>query len=256
LKQNSLENWVLISFAPYMRANHAFYGLIFLNFLGACYAKTEPEFRPAIIGTGRRSLVNLIDTNSLMKQGQGNAMVMFTCVVSSLGHTSKYYTRVYGATPGSEALVKELFGKIGQASFLPAIYSYAPQTAVVSGTVVFVVTQGKPHLAIYLNQEMDDLKRGNDFIAPQLLLLPGSNLNEIDYPARAGGAYGTFAARMDIDASGKVTRCNKIYEYPPGLDHGAKMTMQIRGATFLPGYRNGKPVACSFTFGVHRVPAL
>lgn len=36
------------------------------------------EFRPALLGHHRRSLVNLIDTQGLMKRGQKDAIVMFS----------------------------------------------------------------------------------------------------------------------------------------------------------------------------------
>jgi hypothetical protein len=233
-----------------VRANHALHGLFFLISFGVSYATEQPELRPALVYPGPRSLANLIDTKSLMKQGQGNAMVMFTCVVSPTAGTARYYTRVYGGTPGSEALTKEVLGKIDRATFRPAIYHHTPQTAIVNGTVVFVVAQGKPRLAGYLNQEMDDLTRGNDFGAPQLLFLSGTKFTGFHYPAKAGGGPGTVAIRMNIDANGKILGTKLLYEHPQGMDFGAQAMMEVRDATFLPGYRNGKPVSCSFTLPI------
>ena len=34
---------------------------------------------------------------------------------------------------------------------------------------MFLVKEGKPHLRVYMNQNHDDIAKGNDFIAPQLL---------------------------------------------------------------------------------------
>src|SRR5215212_301990 len=66
----------------FSRSRHAA-ALLFLSF-GSLSAETLPEFRPALLGHGRRSMVNLINAESLMKRGQGDAIVMFSCGVSAL----------------------------------------------------------------------------------------------------------------------------------------------------------------------------
>src|SRR5207237_5930885 len=38
-----------------------------------------PEFRPALLGTGPDSLINKIDTADLIKKGQKDAAIMFSC---------------------------------------------------------------------------------------------------------------------------------------------------------------------------------
>ena len=48
-------------------------------------AELLPEFRPALIANTKRSLINAIDVQSLARRGQGNATVMFSCLVSTLG---------------------------------------------------------------------------------------------------------------------------------------------------------------------------
>ncbi|MBX6326202.1 MAG: hypothetical protein IRY93_09230, partial [Chthoniobacterales bacterium] len=44
-----------------------------------------PEFRPALIGSGPHALINTIDTADLIKKGQKDAAVMFTCLVAPTG---------------------------------------------------------------------------------------------------------------------------------------------------------------------------
>lgn len=235
-----------------MHASPLLRGLIFLILLGGFTAQAASEFRPAVLAPGRSSLVNLIDTKALMKHGQGSGMVMFTAVIATRGDTRRYFTRVYGGTPGTEVLTKELIGKIDRAIFHPALYRGTPQDAMISGTVVFAVAEGKPHLRVYLNQEKEDLKKDNDFIAPQLIFLPGTWFNKegLRYPAKANGQAGTVAVRLDIGLDGKVNGQKLLYEAPKGMDFGGQVMMDIKEATFLPGYRNGKPVSCSFTLSV------
>jgi hypothetical protein len=38
----------------------------------------EPPVRPALIGSGPKALINLIDTNKLMEKGQGNGLLNFS----------------------------------------------------------------------------------------------------------------------------------------------------------------------------------
>ena len=174
---------------------------------------------------------------------------MFSAVISTKGDTRAYYTRVYGGTPGTEILTKELIGKIDRAIFHPALYRGTPQDTMIFGTVVFAVVEGKPHLRIYLNQEKEDLKKGSDFIAPQLVFLPGTWFSKegFRYPARANGQAGTVAVRLDIGVDGKVNGQQLVYESPKGMDFGGQVMMDVKEATFLPGYRSGKPVSSSFT---------
>jgi hypothetical protein len=118
--------------------------------LGDLSAEELPRFRPAVLGTGPKSLVNLIDTDSLMKKGQGDATVQFECGVSRQGEG--WGTVIDGRTSGSYQLEKELFFQLeNRALFVPAIYENKKEEVILYGTVVFKIIQGKPHLRIFLN---------------------------------------------------------------------------------------------------------
>lgn len=220
--------------------------LLFLIFIASANG-ADVQSRPALMVQGKSSLVNLIDSDSLMKKGQGTGMVFFSTVVGTGGDTRKYYTRVYGGTPNTELLTREIIGKIDRSLFHPALYHSTAQEAMICGTVAYAVVEGKPHLRIYLNQEMEDLKKSNDFIAPQLLFLTGTQF-QLHHPT-LGQIAGVATVRMSIDETGNITGMKLEYESPKGKDFGGQLMMDLRkDAKFLPGYRNGKPVACSFTF--------
>jgi hypothetical protein len=207
----------------------------------------EPEFRPALLTQGRRSLINLINTESLMKRGQGSAIVMFSCGVTSLGRG--YSMQVYRAGANSELLQKEILGQIVRAEFEPAVYRHNRVGVWIDGTVSFVVTNGKPHLRIFLNQEQQDLAAGNDFIAPQFAFVPGNTkFRGIYSPPNAPGHDAVVTVALDVDATGKVNSAKVVYENPPNMGLGAAVADPIRDALFIPGFRNGKPVACRFTW--------
>jgi hypothetical protein len=234
--------------------------LLFLTLLGNIHAK-DPDFRPALMIQGSSGLANLIDGESLMKQGQGTAMVHFTVRVSTggstrlavtaSGNTIKAWTIAYGGTSNADRLQREVANKIDRAIFYPAIYRGTPQAALIFGTVVFAVVEGKPHVRVYLNQDFDEIKSNHDFIAPQLVLLPGTKFKGVDWPQKAPYVPATVGIRMNIDATGKITGMNLEYESPKGMDFGGQTMMDLKDATFMPGYRNGKPVSCSFSLPFH-----
>jgi len=230
-----------------LRARH-FISFLLLGLLapdGA--AEALPEFRPALLGHHKRSLVNLIDTQALMKRGQKDAIVMFECGITKLG--AGVNSRTYRESPNSELLKRELMGRLDQAQFEPAVYRHAYVGVYVHGTVNFFIREGKPHLRIFLNQSDDDLKSGRDFIEPQFAFVPNNtNFKGIYYPPHAPGHAGVASLKLKVDPTGRVEAASVVYEHPPGMNFGPQAVGPIRHALFIPGFRNGKPVACEFTW--------
>ena len=227
-----------------------FLTVAFLSFMAAnSIAADLPEYRPALLGRGPRSLVNLINTESLMKRGQRDAIVMFSCGVNSVGRG--YSMQVFRCSPNSEMLQKEILGRIVQAEFEPAVHKHTRVGVWIDGTANFFVVNGKPHLRIFLNQEEADLKHGNDFIAPQFAFVGGNPaFKGIYWPQGAPGREGVGSATLDVDATGKVLSSKVAYEYPAGAGFGAAVAGPVRDALFIPGFRNGKRVQCRFTWSV------
>jgi hypothetical protein len=212
-------------------------------------AQSLPKYRPALLGHGKRSLVNLINVESLMKRGQKDAIVMFSCGVSVLGRG--YSMQVYRAAPNSELLQKELLGQIVRAEFEPAVYNHVRVGVWIDGTVSYFIRNGKPHLRVFLNQEESDLASGKDFISPQFAFVRGNlAFKGIYWPANAPGHEGVGAVTLDVDETGRVLSAKVSYEHPPGLGFGAAVAGPVRDALFIPGFRNGKPVRCRFTWPV------
>ena len=209
-------------------------------------AESLPQFRPALLGRHAKSLVNIIDTQGLMKRGQGDGFVMFGCAVSQYG--DGYWSRTYRASPNTEALQKEVLDRINQAMFQPAVYKGGHVGVYLTGSVVFAVRDGKPHLRIFLHQEEDELKRGTDFIAPQwAFAAPGNTkFDGIYYPPQAPGRAGVASLKLSVNETGQVQSASVIYEHPPGMGFGKQAVGPIRDAAFIPGFRNGNPVSCQF----------
>src|SRR6266516_7346987 len=69
-----------------------------------------PEFRPALLGTGLDSLINRIDTADLIKKGQKDAAIMFSCLVAPTGDIVR--SGAYRGTPGSKLLSEEVLKRL------------------------------------------------------------------------------------------------------------------------------------------------
>jgi hypothetical protein len=205
------------------------------------------QFRPALLGHHKQSLINTIDTQMLLKRGQGDGFVMFGCMVSKSG--GGYWSRTYRSSANTELLQKEVLGRIDQAMFEPAVIKGNRVAVYLLGSVVFAVRDGKPHLRIFLHQEEGDLKKGTDFVAPQFAWDPtNSKFRGIYYPPSAPGSSGVAAVKLSVNEIGQVQAASVIYEHPAGVGFGGQTAGAIRDATFIPGFRNGRPMPCQFTW--------
>ncbi len=157
-------------------------------------ASASAQTRPALLGQHRSSLVNVIDRELLLKRGQGDAILMFTCAIDPVGQG--YGLQTYRESPDSGELKKHLLDRYQRALFVPALLHGRPQMVVMFGTVIFSVMEGKPRLVIFLNQEEEEIRQARDFIAPQVTFTAGSRFRGIFYPPGVKAA-GAVAAAVD-----------------------------------------------------------
>ena len=210
-------------------------------------AETLPDRRPALIGAGPGSLVNLIDTEALFRKGQRDAWVMFECGVAGDGYAfgSDFFT----ASPNADLLRNEIRKRLRQTRLIPAVYNHKRTSAWFMGTAVFVVTNGRPHLRLYAHQDLDEIKRGADFVAPQLIFVPNrdySNWPHFPTVATHDEAAGVVKLRHTVDANGKTTDVQVVSE-PQGYQLGDYLKKVLPRLDFSPPYRNGKPIATTYT---------
>jgi TonB family protein len=213
-----------------------------------------PMYRPALLGTGPDSLVNRIDTADLMKKGQKDAAIMFSCLVVITGDIA--WSETYRGTPGSKLLEEEVLKRLANAKFIPAIHNHQPVTVFFYGTVVFSIVNGKPRLRIFSNQQLEELKKESDFIDPQPYFGQDSKFAGIHYPDTGSTVRltGVASLALDVDAAGNLKSIQLVSESPPLLGFGDEAISDFNGAKFIPAFRNGQPVESKVTLPIYFVP--
>jgi TonB family protein len=216
---------------------------------------TLPEFRPALIGTAPNSLINEIDTADLIKKGQKEAAVMFSCLVAPTGNVVR--SGAYRGTRGSELLEQELLKRLATADLVPAIYNHQPVIAVFYGTVKFAVVNGKARLRLFANQQLEELDKETDFIDPQPYVGQDSKFTGLHYPetGSAVAVTGVVELALNVDAKGNLKNIQVLSEEPPLLGFGDAALSDFSGAKFIPAFRNGQPVECNVKIPVFYKPS-
>jgi TonB family protein len=213
------------------------------------------EFRPALIGTAPDSLINTIDTADLIKKGQKEAAVMFSCLVAPTGDVVR--SGAYRGTRGSELLEQELLKRLARAKFVPAIYNDAKVISIFYGTVKFAVANGKPRLRIFANQQLDQLDKETDFIDPQPYVGPDSKFTGVHYPetGSAVAVTGVVELALNVDARGNLQSMQVVSEEPPLLGFGEAAISDFTDAKFIPAFRNGQAVDSTVKIPVYYKPS-
>ena len=216
---------------------------------------TLPMYRPVLLGTGPDALINRIDSAGLIKQGQKDAAIMFSCSVKKDGTVLSVST--YRGTADSKLLEQEILKKLSAAAnpkFVPAIYNRIPVDAIYYGTVTFAIVNDKPRLRIFSNQERAELVKESDFIGPQPFWGGDSKFNGFHYPAGNSAPVevdGSAELQLKVDATGSLRDLKLLSEQPPFLGFGDAAFNDMSRARFIPAFRNGKPVECEVKIPVY-----
>jgi hypothetical protein len=223
--------------------------------VGSSKTATLPMYRPIVLGTGPDSLINRIDTADLVRKGQKDAAIMFSCSVKKDGSVVSIST--YRGTADSKMLEQEVLKKLSAAAnpkFIPAVYNHIPVDAIYYGTVTFMVINGKPRLRIFSNQERDELEKESDFIGPQPFWGGDSKFTGFHYPSPRNAPVmvnGSAELEAKIDAVGNLRELTLLSEEPPFLGFGDTAFDDLSKAKFIPAFRDGKPVACTVKLPVY-----
>jgi hypothetical protein len=213
-----------------------------------------PQYRPALLGTGPYSVINRMDRAGLIRDGQKDAQLFFCCSVDKEGVIVNTWT--YRQSPDSKLLERELVRCLDTAVFVPAVYNHELVHVLFYGTVTFKVVDGKPRLRIFANQEAEELKNENDFVGPQPFVGRASKFEGLHYPndAVTSELNGIVELALKVDPAGALKEMKVVFEYPPLVGFRRAAVEDFRVASFIPAFRDGKPVECSITLPVYYEP--
>ena len=223
-------------------------------------AESLPDMRPALVGNGPKSLVNLINGKHVMDRGLPHGALYFMARIDPNGYPS--YSKIWGETDKIKPLRDEVRERLAEARFVPAVYNHQHVYAWMSGTVAFSSTDGKPHLRVFANQELSELEKESDFIAPQTIWLPGKIYDYAKWKDPFGSWWtsdkgGSPNVSLSVDSSGHLKDAH-LESLPEGTTqaHADAALLIIRQQLYLPAYRNGKPVDSTIHPKLYFIPAL
>jgi hypothetical protein len=201
----------------------------------------RPQFRPAVLGSGPTSLINLINSKELAKKGQKDGAVMFCVLVGPKGDAQSSWT--YRGMPGTEALEEELKRRLQEAKFTVPIYNYQPVGVILYGTAIYTTADGIPGVRVFLNQDFREFGEMTDFIGPQPVIGGDSGFKGLVAP-EAGSPVPLTAVvdlGLKVSADGKLLDLRVLKEEPPLLGYGDAAMANFRNARFIPAFRSGDP---------------
>lgn len=209
-------------------------------------AQNHPEFRPALVGDGPHSVVNLINVQKLLQQGQPDGAVMFTRGVFPPGK-GRDFAEVNRGTPGSRLLQDEVLRALKRSRFVPAIAHDKPVPVYFRGTVLFFA-HSEPHLRVLANQDPEAVAHFDDLIAPQEVFGTARSVENDPRLDAFTRRYkkGSVTLRLHVNEKGKLVSSRVLSEEPRGYNLGPFEADMLASAEFVPGFRNGKPSECSF----------
>ena len=235
------------------------FALLALSFAGnSVRAENLPDMRPALVGNGKDSIINLFNPQNVLKKGETHGALYFGCVVAPNGFVESGH--IWGNTEATKAIRTELNIKLRQCHFVPAVYNHRNVYCYFQGTLAFSTTDGKPHLRIFANQQSPELQKESDFISPQMISVPG-HIYDFTKVKDPFGGWATedkpVVAEMSlsVDASGKVKDIHLEKVTPPDQQKYADAAVEtLKQRTWLPAYRNGKPVDSTTVFRYYFIP--
>lgn len=216
-------------------------------------AEDRPEFRPAVLGSKPDSLVYTLNAQAqaLFDAGQKTGAVLFSAHVLKDGKLVDVHT--YHPAPDSQKLEEEVLKRLNETHVAPAIYQHQTVEVLLTGTISLAIFEGKPRIAIFLNQDPAELQKGNDFIAPQPVFGGPSGFRGVRYPLSATvvPVAGVVSAAIKVDAKGNVQSFQILVEDPPLLGFGPAALQDFEGAKFIPAFRDGDPTDCDTVLPIY-----
>ncbi|HEY1583122.1 MAG TPA: energy transducer TonB [Chthoniobacterales bacterium] len=207
---------------------------------------------PATIGQGPDSVAMQLHYPAKERAAQKQGAVKFYCEVSPAGKPGHISTLAgKGETHFGNAVEFALY----HGHFNPAVIDRKPVTVMLGGTVLFLIANGKPTIAVSLvTAESDKIAAMSNYMQPQMVDSDGLFRRKIyalrDKYHTQYGAHPAAIVHVHLDAQGKITSKKIDSETPPNGGRGRVLLDVMDEEHFIPAQNNGQAVAGDFELAV------
>lgn len=231
--------------------------IVFLRCTGVFILLSSPALaiaasHPATIGQSAGSVAMQLHYPPKEKAAKTQAVVKFYCEVSALGrasHITSFYARK------DEHFGKAVEFALRHGLFTPATVDGKPSTVMLGGTVLFLISNGQPTIAITLaTAETDKIAGMSNYVQPQMIDTDALFRRKIfglrDKYHMQSGAHPAAVVQVHVDAQGEMTSKTIISETPKNGGRARILMDVMDQERFVPAQNNGQPVAGDFELAV------
>ncbi|MEO5717096.1 MAG: energy transducer TonB [Chthoniobacterales bacterium] len=207
---------------------------------------------PATIGQGAGSVAMQLHYPPKEKAARSQGVVKFYCEVSPLGKAS-HITSYYGRKDGRFGTAVEFALRHGL--FTPCTLDGKPTAVMLGGTVLFLISDGHPTIAVSLaTAETDKIAHMSNYVQPQMLETDALFRRKIfglrDKYHLQYGAHPAAIVQVHVDAQGKMMSKKIVSETPANGGRGRLLLDVMDQERFVPAQNNGQAVAGDFEIAV------
>lgn len=203
---------------------------------------------PATIGQGPDSVAMQLHYPAKERAAQGQGAVKFYCEVSAQGKASHISTL---CEKGQARFGTAVDVALRHGRFNPAAVEGKPTAVMLGGTVLFLMANGKPTIAVSLaTAESEKVAAMSNYVQPQMIETDALFRRKIyglrDKYTLRHGAHAGAVVIVHVDAQGKPLS-KKIKTESPVDGGRGRLLMDVAGEEkFIPAQNNGQPVAGDF----------
>jgi TonB family protein len=207
---------------------------------------------PAAIGQGANSFAMQLHYPPKEKAAKKQGVVKFYCEISPAGKPGHIST-LYGK--GQERFGTAVEFALHHGRFNPATVDGKAVPVLLGGTVLFLVDNGRPTIAVSLTTaESDKIAKLANYQQPQMLdsdaLFRRKIFAHRDKYTLRPGLHPGAVVRAHVDAQGKILSKSIESESPPNGGHGRLLLDVLDEERFIPAQSDGQPVAGDFEVAV------
>jgi Gram-negative bacterial TonB protein C-terminal len=207
---------------------------------------------PATVGQGADSVAKQLHYPPKERAAKAQGAVKFYCEVSPAGKL-EHISTLYNKGEGHFGNAVEFALRHGR--FIPATLNGKPISVMLGGTVLFMLADGQPTIALSLvTAESDRIASMSNYVQPQMIdtdaLFRRKIYSRRDKYHLQSGAHPGATVTVRVDAQGRIVTKKIDSETPSNGGRGRLLLDVMNEESFIPAQSNGQPVAGDFQLAV------